>query len=225
MPLIDRRVAASLAACVLFLGPFVLAQRALAQQGAAYWKFDEGSGNVAHDSSGNHNDGTIVKAAWAEGASGKALAFRDYAAGYPSKPASESEYVLVKHSPGLTPHKSFEVSATINVDPGFEPSFAAGIVQKGSGYGCSFRVLLRSDLHIQATVGQEHNSVVSQSAVARGKWTTIRVTYDGNQVQIFIDGKQDGSLQVSGARLESEEDITIGTRFSGRIDEIKIQVQ
>ena len=164
MPLIDRRVAASLAACVLFLGPFVLAQRALAQQGAAYWKFDEGSGNVAHDSSGNHNDGTIVKAAWAEGASGKALAFRDYAAGYPSKPASESEYVLVKHSPGLTPHKSFEVSATIDVDPGFEPSFAAGIVQKGSGYGCSFRVLLRSDLHIQATVGQEHNSVVSQSA-------------------------------------------------------------
>jgi hypothetical protein len=45
-------------------------------------------------------------------------------------------------------------------------------------------------------------------------WTTIRVTYDGNQVQIFIDGKQDGSLQVSAAKLESEEDITIGTRFT-----------
>ncbi len=225
MQLRDRRATASLAACVLFLGIFVFAQGAVAQQGAAYWKFDEGSGNVAHDSSGNHNDGTIVKAAWAEGGSGKALAFHDYAAGYPAKAGSESEYVLVKYSPGLTPHKSFDVSATINVDPGFEPGLAAGIVQKGSGYGCSFRVLLRSDLHIQATVGQEHNSVVSQSAVARGKWTTIRVTYDGNQAQVFIDGKQDGSLQLSGAKLESEEDITIGTRFTGRIDEIKIQVQ
>jgi hypothetical protein len=51
----------------------------------------------------------------------------------PAKAGSESEYVLVKHSPSLTPHKSFDVSATINVGPGFEPSFAAGIVQKGFG--------------------------------------------------------------------------------------------
>jgi hypothetical protein len=128
MQLRDRRATASLAACVLFLGIFVFEQGAVAQQGAAYWKFDEGSGNVAHDSSGNHNDGTIVRAAWGEGPSGKALALHDYAAGYPAKAGSESEYVLVKHSPSLTPHKSFDVSATINVGPGFEPSFAAGIV-------------------------------------------------------------------------------------------------
>ncbi len=51
------------------------------------------------------------------------------------------------------------------------------------------------------------------------------MTYYGNQAQVFIDGKQDGSFQLSGAKLESEEDITIGTRFTGRIDEIKIQVQ
>jgi hypothetical protein len=40
-----------------------------------YWKFDEGSGNIAHDYSGNGNDGTIYGASWTEGISGYALDF------------------------------------------------------------------------------------------------------------------------------------------------------
>ncbi len=33
---------------------------AQAQQVVGYWKFDEGSGNIAHDSSGKENNGEIV---------------------------------------------------------------------------------------------------------------------------------------------------------------------
>ena len=33
----------------------------------AEWHFDEGSGNVVKDSSGNGNDGVIYGATWAEG--------------------------------------------------------------------------------------------------------------------------------------------------------------
>jgi len=40
-----------------------------------YWSFDEGSGTTAHDSSGNHNDGTIYGANWTDGKFGKALSF------------------------------------------------------------------------------------------------------------------------------------------------------
>lgn len=41
----------------------------------AYWKFDEGKGNIAKDSSGKGNDGTIEGAKWVEGRIGKALNF------------------------------------------------------------------------------------------------------------------------------------------------------
>ena len=41
----------------------------------AEWHFDEGSGNVLVDSSGNGNDGTIYGATWTTGISGKALRF------------------------------------------------------------------------------------------------------------------------------------------------------
>ena len=40
------------------------------------WHFDEGSGDVASDSSGNGNDGTLMEAPeWVDGKVGKALAF------------------------------------------------------------------------------------------------------------------------------------------------------
>jgi hypothetical protein len=38
-----------------------------------YWNFDEGSGSIAHDSSGNGNDGNIYSASWTTGVSGSAL--------------------------------------------------------------------------------------------------------------------------------------------------------
>ncbi len=41
----------------------------------AYYSFDEGSGNVLHDLSGNENDGTIYGAKWVDGKYGKALEF------------------------------------------------------------------------------------------------------------------------------------------------------
>ncbi len=41
----------------------------------AYWNFDEGSGNILHDVSGNGNDGTIYGATWVNGIHGKALKF------------------------------------------------------------------------------------------------------------------------------------------------------
>ncbi len=41
----------------------------------AIWHFDEGSGNIAYDSSGNNNEGSIVGASWTSGVSGSALEF------------------------------------------------------------------------------------------------------------------------------------------------------
>ena len=40
-----------------------------------YWRFNEGSGNITHDSSGNNNDGTLNGPTWADGKYGTALNF------------------------------------------------------------------------------------------------------------------------------------------------------
>ncbi len=40
-----------------------------------WWRFDEGSGTIAGDSSGNGNNGTIYGATWVAGKYGQALSF------------------------------------------------------------------------------------------------------------------------------------------------------
>jgi hypothetical protein len=55
----------------------------------AYWTFDEGSGNIVYDSSGNDNNGTINGAEWDTGKYGPALRFNGQD-NYVEVPTSES---------------------------------------------------------------------------------------------------------------------------------------
>jgi len=56
-----------------------------------WWRFDEGTGNVAGDSSGNGNDGTVFGATWVDGKYNKALSFD-----------GSNDYVAVPHKSGLS---------------------------------------------------------------------------------------------------------------------------
>ncbi len=63
---------------LIYLVSFVLVLGLVSNVSAelvAHWTFDEGSGNIAYDSSGNGNDGTINGAEWDAGKYGPALHF------------------------------------------------------------------------------------------------------------------------------------------------------
>ena len=55
-----------------------------------YWHFDEGSGTIAYDSSGQGNNGTIYGATWTSGKVGGALEFD-----------GKDDYVEVPDNPSL----------------------------------------------------------------------------------------------------------------------------
>jgi len=198
---------------------------AMAQQLVANWKFDEGSGNVAQDSSGKNNSGEIVNARWVDGISGKALAFVDYSAEYPTPDAKKAAYVRVKSSNQLNPTKGFDISAAIYIEASFSPTFAASLLEKGDGYGCSYRLLVMGDLKVRAAAGNEHATLDSATKLTPGKWITLRASYDGQKLRIYIDGKEDASIAAEVKNFSSSDDIFIGKRFTGRIDEVKISVQ
>ena len=63
------------------------------------WKFNEGGGTTAYDSSGNDNDGTIYGASWVDGKVGKALSFD-----------GDNDYVEI---PSVNPQKAITVCAWI----------------------------------------------------------------------------------------------------------------
>jgi hypothetical protein len=196
-----------------------------AQQIVGQWKFNESSGSVAHDSSGKNNDADIIGAKWTRGPSpgSGALAFSDYATENP--PAAERSYLRVRNSGSLNPVKGFDIEVNVYIDPSFSPVFAADILEKGDGYGCSYRLLITSDFKLQAVAGNEHSALLSSTKLPLGSWFSARATYDGRTLKIYIDGKEDASIAVQTKSLASQDDLIIGRRFTGKLAEIVVSAE
>ncbi|MGD1082423.1 MAG: LamG-like jellyroll fold domain-containing protein [Candidatus Sulfotelmatobacter sp.] len=164
-------------------------------------------------------------AKWTNGPSpgGGALAFRDHANEYP--PPAELSYVRVRNSDSLNPIKGFDIAANVYIDPSFSPMFAADIVEKGDGYGCSYRLLITNDFKLEAVAGNEHSALVSSTKLPLGRWVSARATYDGRTLKIYIDGKEDASMAVQTKSLASQDDLIIGRRFTGKLADIVVTAE
>ena len=210
---------------LLFSVLFYAFSVARAQQIVGQWKFNEGSGTVAHDSSGKSNEGEIVGANWTSGPApeSSALAFRDQATAHP--PSTALTFVRVKNNESLNPTKAFDITARVYIDPSFSPMFAADVLEKGDGYGCSYRLLITSDFKLEAVAGNEHSALVSSTKLIPGRWFSARATYDGRTLKIYVDGKEDASMAVQTKNLSSQDNLIMGRRFTGKLANITVATE
>src|SRR5678810_161074 len=70
----------------------------------AHWTFDEGSGTIVHDTSGNNRNGTMTGGEWTQGKFGGALRFNG------------ADFVTVANFPDATP--GWTASAWVRLDAG-----------------------------------------------------------------------------------------------------------
>jgi hypothetical protein len=215
----ERTLALALLAILL---PAALAARAGAEpKPIARWLFDEGSGLVAGDGLDGSANGAIERAVWAEGRTGKALAFEDYSLlDYVRPDVSKATRVVVAHREKLNPAGAFTLSAT--VQPTRDPLFYGGIVEKGRGYGASYRLVLLRGLKVRLTLGSAGDVVTSRTPLSLGSWHEIVATYDGTSLVLAIDGEEAGRRDQVKAAMGSTADLVIGERFSGRIDRVEM---
>jgi len=201
--------------CLCGLGGHSLAQ----EQGlVGYWKFDEGRGDMAKDSSGRGNDGKIHNAAWVEGKVGKALLFN-----------GKDAYVDCGNDGSLSLPKAFTIEAWVYPKPGRLP--ARNIVAKGYKYNANYLLKmgipwvsnrLMFDVSYQRTQGIE---------IEYGRWYQIAGVCDGGRIGLFIDGKLMSERPFFHGVKTNSLNVTIGKAigapkggecFSGIIDEVKI---
>jgi len=190
------------------------------------WKFDEGSGTIAYDSSGNGNDGTLVLAgsaissAWVSGKYHSALSFDGV-----------DDYVNLTNQPPIT--------------NGF--TFSAWVKRNGDSPSCQIifnnhQFFLRtmpenenSNNPFEAFVNLSDGSVEprSQSNVAStiGQWFFVTVTWDKTTLKIYVNGELNGSSTRSGeltsttveARIGRGEQTNVNANpFNGLIDEVAL---
>lgn len=179
----------------------------------AVWLFDEGSGDITVDSSGNGHDGTLENdPQWVDGMFGKALEFDGEMDGSHvslppeilTQPDNWSITLWAKtNSPGSWP-------ALIQLNFDTPTGFATGIIIEGS----TFRILY------------DDTCVVGGKPIVPGEWRHLAVTSSGNtEFKVYEDGV-DVTVPAGGAgwHIDTNE-IAFGYDtecFNGILDDIGV---
>jgi hypothetical protein len=184
----------------------------------ACWKFDEGTGTVAYDSSGNGKSGTIYGASWTTGKYESALYFpgtisnsRVSLTTFLSTPSSLTASAWIKVDSDATSYPFIVGKAWIN---------SWGLAIDGSSRRIRFEYY--------NSTGSE-NGAVSTDAITYGVWQHVAVTYSGGVVTFYLNGKKSGST-VIGSLWSENVPMTIGHladgydtwKMKGSIDEIRL---
>jgi len=182
-----------------------------------YWKFDEGSGTIAYDSSGNGNDGTINGATWTDGEFGKALDFNGV-----------NSSVKVNDSP------------TLNIT-GDQFTLSAWVYPRAQIAGGGDILAMRSGLVVQYYISWWSNptGVGFGTGLYNGyntwfgantfhplnTWYNVVAVYDGTRLRLFVDDQLEIDQPVTGNLQPLNVPLYFGWTwgaFNGKIDEVKI---
>jgi len=180
-----------------------------------WWRFDEGSGTTAYDSSGNGNDGTLIgNPQWVAGKIGGALEFNGI-----------DSIIDIPYSQNMTPSEGTTMSAWV-----FPTDTSRScIVGQFEGYGMA----LFTGLQLKSVIWGS-DWVLSDVTIPVQEWSHIAMTWDvtNNERMIFLNGELVGQRGDS-AVPEVQNNFGIGLwigwpdawgddSFMGIIDDVQV---
>ncbi len=205
--------------CFVFVMGLLLTNPAGAEL-IGWWKLNDGSGTVAVDSSGYDNDGTFEgNPQWVEGKIGGALDFD-----------GTNDYVDCGNDPlfGIDTNQ-MTVAAWVTVRS--NANAWQVIAAKGEYAWRLSNVNLDPRFHFGITWWNQPNtySVDGSTAVGFNEWHHVAGSFDGTNINVYLDGVLDGSATTPEPIGTNDENVLIGNspydlvRFwDGLIDDVRI---
>ena len=187
----------------------------------AWWKLDDGSGDIAVDSSSNGHNGTLVgDTSWVDGIVGGALAFD-----------GDGDYVDISKDPNFDIKNQITVSAWIKVSA-FDREWQA-IVAKGDRAWRLQRNWDKNTLEFACSglvvPGTDWGQIYGTTDVNDGHWHHVAGVYDEEKLYLYIDGNLDASAEAPGTIRVNDEPVYIGENsqvpnryWNGLIDNVRI---
>jgi hypothetical protein len=190
----------------------------------AYWKLDETSGDTAHDTSSNGNNGTLHNmeySDWVTGHVGGALKFN-----------GSDEYVRVYDD------STFDIADKITLAAWINPDNASSWKTIASKFGHTPQC--RTDLYwflnnnkIGASLAGPYSSNWTPDvSISTGTWTHVALIYDGTVMKMYKNGVCEATTPASGALMlaqpNSNESFYLGRNsewgqyYDGKIDDVHI---
>jgi len=182
------------------------------------WHFDEGSGNIAHDTSGEGNDGTIYGANWTDGKFGKALSFD-----------GADDYVDCGNDESLNITDEITIVAWVRVEALIDN--IQMIIDKTKGANDrAYGIRIQPNNKIAFFIANESDAAITVEGLVPdlGEWYFVAGTYDGISAKLYINGALFNERPFSGNIQICSNNVGIGARsggefpFNGIIDEARI---
>jgi hypothetical protein len=163
-----------------------------------WWKFDEGSGTVAYDSSGNGNDGNLTNGpTWTIGKIGGALSFD-----------GTNDYVKIGAS-SVFDLQRISISAWVKSDNFSNSGFIFEKTTNGS-VNSQYALFFENGLRFRNEVGADD---VSFSVSSVG-WLFVTSTYDGTRKKLFTNGLERNQVTWTGTIPTSPSGVSAIGGFS-----------
>jgi len=180
----------------------------------AAYGFNEGSGTVVTDVSGNGNNGTISGATWtASGKYGTALSFN-----------GTNALVTINNAASL------QLTSGMTLEAWVYPTTVSNkwrdVIYKGNN---NYYLEGSSNNSRRPALGGTFGSpIYGTAALTANTWTHLAGTYDGATMSLYINGvqvtsrAQTGAIATSTNPLQIGGDSIYGQFFVGRIDEVRV---
>ena len=177
------------------------------------WRFEEGSGGVAADSSGNGNVGTLRNgASWTAGQQGGALQFDGVA-----------QDVMVADSPSLSiTGTGLTLAAWIYPTAGSN----GAVIHKEQ----HFSLLRNADgsLTYADSATWSYATIGNYGSTPLNTWSHVAVTFDGSAIRFYINGALASTVNRVGALTDNANPLYLGSydgtyhKFTGKLDEAHV---
>jgi hypothetical protein len=188
----------------------------------AYYNFNEGTGTIANDLSGNGNNGAITGATWTNsGKQGNALAF-DGSGGW----------VEVPDSPSLDLTTGVTLEAWVNQTPSSASDGWAGFIVKEQSQDVCYGLFSTGAGDWPAadvfTSGSAEQFIYGPLQIPVSTWTHLATTYDGTTQSMYVNGALVASTPRTGTIVTASQPLHIGgdsiwgDYLNGMIDEVRI---
>jgi len=179
-----------------------------------YWSFDEGKGDVAADSSGNKNDGKLVRSPeWVDGKFGKALKFD----------SAKTQKVEIPNSDSFT-----KVTTAVTMAAWVNPANTGGWMSFGVKGDITYGMFIGAGAFVRIHYSGGTSFDTPANAIKANEWTHVVGTYDGKTVKIYINGDVKAEVNAGAAIPANAATFVIGGTqesrdwFSGMIDEYRL---
>ncbi|MEO8427268.1 MAG: LamG-like jellyroll fold domain-containing protein [Verrucomicrobiota bacterium] len=179
-----------------------------------YWKFDDGGGLVAADSSGNANHGTLVNGPrWTAGQNSGALSFDGV-----------DDYVNVNNTGSLNP--ATQITLSVWIKPA-STAASGEIISKENNVNNQYYMRLQGGGKIRFTVaGIILNGTTTLNP---NTWYLATGTYDGSLMKVYLNGALEATAAATLSMTDNGLGVRLGARqyatplvFHGLIDEARI---